>query len=176
MNSINNATMTVNNQETVINSSTVINMEEVTKKLQKEEKVLQRLTKSKADASVITIQEQIVSRLQTQHEEAVAKEELIKKHIGDSLVTFSVVDDETGARSEIRKKIAFVRHNRPVDNKKVDGFISIIASGKYEKAYPIIVIEAEKAFAKGYEVQNLKGEKLIQKLSLIHISEPTRRS
>lgn len=31
MNSINNATMTVNNQETVINSSTVINMEEVTK-------------------------------------------------------------------------------------------------------------------------------------------------
>ena len=147
MNSINNATMTVNNQETVINSSTVINMEEVTKKLQKEEKVLQRLTKSKADASVITIQEQIVSRLQTQHEEAVAKEELIKKHIGDSLVTFSVVDDETGARSEIRKKIAF---------------ISIIASGKYEKAYPIIVIEAEKAFAKGYEVQNLKGEKLTQ--------------
>ena len=79
MNSINNATMTVNNQETVINSSTVINMEEVTKKLQKEEKVLQCLTKSKADASVITIQEQIVSRLQTQHEEAVAKEELIKK-------------------------------------------------------------------------------------------------
>ena len=55
MNSINNATMTVNNQETVINSSTVINMEEVTKKLQKEEKVLQCLTKSKADASVITI-------------------------------------------------------------------------------------------------------------------------
>ena len=67
MNSINNATMTVNNQETVINSSTVINMEEVTKKLQKEEKVLQCLTKSKDDASVITIQEQNVSRLQTQH-------------------------------------------------------------------------------------------------------------
>lgn len=162
MNSINNATMTVNNQETVINNSTVTNMEEVTKKLQKEEKVLQHLTKSKADASVITIQEQIVSQLKTQHEEAVAKEELIKKHIGDSLMTFSVVDDETGARSEIRKKIAFVKHNRPVDNKKVDGFISIIASGKYEKAYPIIVIEAEKAFAKGYEVQNLKGEKLRQ--------------
>lgn len=78
MNSINNATMTVNNQETVINNSTVTNMEEVTKKLQKEEKVLQHLTKSKADASVITIQEQIVSQLKTQHEEAVAKEELIK--------------------------------------------------------------------------------------------------
>lgn len=68
-------------------------------------------------------------------------------------MTFSVVDDETGARSEIQKKIAFVKHNRSVDNKKVDGFISIIANGKYEKAYPIIVIEAEKAFAKGYEMK-----------------------
>lgn len=162
MNSINNVTMTVNNQETVFNNSIVTNMEELTKKLKKEEKVLQHLAKSKADASVITAQEQIVSRLKTQHEEVVAKEEQAKEHIGDSLMTFSVVDDETGARSEIQKKIAFVKHNRPVDNKKVDGFISIIANGKYEKAYPIIVIEAEKVLAKGYEVKNLKGEKLTQ--------------
>lgn len=162
MNSINNVTMTVNNQETVFNNSIVTNMEELTKKLKKEEKVLQHLAKSKADASVITAQEQIVSRLKTQHEEVVAKEEQAKEHIGDSLMTFSVVDDETGARSEIQKKIAFVKHNRPVDNKKVDSFISIIANGKYEKAYPIIVIEAEKVLAKGYEVKNLKGEKLTQ--------------
>lgn len=162
MNSINNATMTVNNQETVFNNSIVTNMEELTKKLKKEEKVLQHLAKRKADASVITVQEQIVSQLKTQHEEAVAKEVQAKEHIGDSLMTFSVVDDETGARSEIQKKIAFVKHNRSVDNKKVDGFISIIANGKYEKAYPIIVIEAEKAFAKGYEMKNLKGEELTQ--------------
>ena len=148
MNSINNATMTVNNQETVFNNSIVTNMEELTKKLKKEENVLQHLAKRKADASVITVQEQIVSRLKTQHEEAVAKEVQAKEHIGDSLMTFSVVDDETGAHSEIQKKIAFVKHNRSVDNKKVDGFISIIANGKYEKAYPIIVIEAEKAFEK----------------------------
>ena len=62
MNSINNVTMTVNNQETVFNNSIVTNMEELTKKLKKEEKVLQHLAKSKADASVITAQEQIVSR------------------------------------------------------------------------------------------------------------------
>ena len=157
MNSINNATMTVNNQETVINSSTVINMEEVTKKLQKEEKVLQRLTKSKADASVITIQEQIVSRLQTQHEEAVAKEELIKKHIGDSLVTFSVVDDETGARSEIRKKIAFVRHNRPVDNKKVDGFISILPVANMRKPIPLSLSKLKRLLQKAMRCKTLKA-------------------
>jgi hypothetical protein len=162
MNSINNAAMTVNNQETVFNNSIVINMEELTKKLKKEEKVLQHLAKSKADTSVITVQEQIVSQLKAQYEKAVAKEVQAKEHIGDSLMTFSVVDDETEARSEIQKKIAFVKHNRPVDNRKVDDFISIIANDKYEKAYPIIVIEAEKAFAKGYEVTNLKGEKLTQ--------------
>ena len=50
MNSINNVTMTVNNQETVFNNSIVTNMEELTKKLKKEEKVLQHLAKSKADA------------------------------------------------------------------------------------------------------------------------------
>ena len=55
MNSINNATMTVNNQETVFNNSIVTNMEELTKKLKKEEKVLQHLAKRKADASVITV-------------------------------------------------------------------------------------------------------------------------
>lgn len=33
MNSINNVTMTVNNQETVFNNSIVTNMEELTKKL-----------------------------------------------------------------------------------------------------------------------------------------------
>ena len=56
MNSINNVTMTVNNQETVFNNSIVTNMEELTKKLKKEEKVLQHLAKSKADASVINCQ------------------------------------------------------------------------------------------------------------------------
>ena len=152
----------VENKEMKSNNSIVINMEELTKKLKKEEKVLQHLAKSKADTSVITVQEQIVSQLKAQYEKAVAKEVQAKEHIGDSLMTFSVVDDETGARSEIQKKIAFVKHNRPVDNKKVDGFISIIANGKYEKAYPIIVIEAEKVLAKGYEVKNLKGEKLTQ--------------
>lgn len=148
MNSINNATMTVNNQETVFNNSIVTNMEELTKKLKKEEKVLQHLAKRKADASVITVQEQIVSRLKTQHEEAVAKEVQAKEHIGDSLMTFSVVDDETGARSEIQKKIAFVKHNRSVDNKKVDGFISIIANGKYEKAYPLSLSKLKRLLQK----------------------------
>ena len=161
MNSNQNFTM-VENKEMKSNNLIVVNMEELTKRLKKEEKVLQQLEKNKADASVITVQEQIVSQLRTQHEEATAKEVQAKEYIGDSFMTFSVVDDETGTRSEIQKKIAFVKHNRPINNKKVDGFISIIANNKYDTAYPIIVIEAQRLFAKGYEVTNLKGEKLTQ--------------
>lgn len=161
MNSNQNFTM-VENKEMKSNNLIVVNMEELTKRLKKEEKVLQQLEKNKADASVITAQEQIVSQLRTQHEEATAKEVQAKEYIGDSFMTFSVVDDETGTRSEIQKKIAFVKHNRPINNKKVDGFISIIANNKYDTAYPIIVIEAQRLFAKGYEVTNLKGEKLTQ--------------
>lgn len=161
MNSNQNFTM-VENKEMKSNNLIVVNMEELTKRLKKEEKVLQQLEKNKADASVITVQEQIVSQLRTQHEEATAKEVQAKEYIGDSFMTFSVVDDETGTRSEIQKKIAFVKHNRPINNKKVDGFISIIANNKYDTAYPIIVIEAQRLFAKGYEVTNLKGEKLTE--------------
>ena len=78
----------VENKEMKSNNSIVINMEELTKKLKKEEKVLQHLAKSKADTSVITVQEQIVSQLKAQYEKAVAKEVQAKEHIGDSLMTF----------------------------------------------------------------------------------------
>ena len=115
MNSNQNFTM-VENKEMKSNNLIVVNMEELTKRLKKEEKVLQQLEKNKADASVITVQEQIVSQLRTQHEEATAKEVQAKEYIGDSFMTFSVVDDETGTRSEIQKKIAFVKHTRPINN------------------------------------------------------------
>lgn len=78
MNSINNATMTVNNQETVFNNSIVTNMEELTKKLKKEEKVLQHLATHKADASVITVQEQIVSRLKRSTKKPLQKKYRLK--------------------------------------------------------------------------------------------------
>lgn len=50
------------------------------------------------------------------------------------------------------KKIAFVKHNRPVDTKRVDKYIYIIAQDKYEKAYPIIVAEAEKVLEKNIQL------------------------
>lgn len=106
MNSNQNFTM-VENKEMKSNNLIVVNMEELTKRLKKEEKVLQQLEKNKADASVITVQEQIVSQLRTQHEEATAKEVQAKEYIGDSFMTFSVVDDETGTRSEITEKNCF---------------------------------------------------------------------
>ena len=53
MNSNQNFTM-VENKEMKSNNLIVVNMEELTKRLKKEEKVLQQLEKNKADASVIT--------------------------------------------------------------------------------------------------------------------------
>ena len=67
MNSNQNFTM-VENKEMKSNNLIVVNMEELTKRLKKEEKVLQQLEKNKADASVITVQEQIVSQLRTQQD------------------------------------------------------------------------------------------------------------
>ena len=51
MNSNQNFTM-VENKEMKSNNLIVVNMEELTKRLKKEEKVLQQLEKNKADASV----------------------------------------------------------------------------------------------------------------------------
>ena len=60
----------------------------------------------------------------------------------------------------MKKKIAFVKNNRPINNVKVDKFISIIAKDKYEKAYPIIVTEAKQLIESGYKIYDLKGREI----------------
>lgn len=73
-------------------------------------------------------------------------------------VTFNVVKD--GEISKESKKIAFVKHNRPIDTKRVDKFIFLIGNDKYEDAYPIIVAEATKVLECKYTVVDVKGQEI----------------
>jgi hypothetical protein len=90
------------------------------------------------------------------------KPDTSNENIGKDFLRFNVVDDETDERTEQKKKIAFVKNNRPINPKKVDGFIAIIASEKYEKAYPIIVVNAKKLIEAGYEVVSIDGNILTE--------------
>lgn len=69
----------------------------------------------------------------------------------DEPITFQLA--KTGER--VSKKIAFVENNRTVNTKKVDEFIAIIDNGKYEEAYPIIVVEAVDLIKAGYTVTDV---------------------
>ena len=97
------------------------NIEELTKVFEQEEKELNRLIKGNRNEAVIAAQQKVVDEAKTQMEQAKEFERISKEKAVNSSFTFSVVDDETGARTEQQKKIAFVKNNRPVNSKKVDG-------------------------------------------------------
>lgn len=142
------------------NNVTMGNVEELTKVLKQEEKELERLTKRNADEAVIAAQQNVVDSAKAKLEQAQEFEKEFNENIGNDFLTFSIVNEETGARTEQQKKIAFVKHNRSVNSKKVDGFITLITKNKYEKAFPIIVVEAAKLIEAGYTVTDVKGREL----------------
>ena len=109
---------------------------------------------------MIAAQQNVVDSAKAKLEQAQEFEKESNENIGNDFLTFSVVNEETGARTEQKKKIAFVKHNRPVNSKKVDRFIALIAANKYEKAFPIIVVEATKLIEAGYTVTDIKGREL----------------
>ena len=130
------------------------------KNLRIEKRSLEQLQKRGASPNVIAEQQKVVGELMEKYEEAKAATERIQKQLGETAITFNVVDDATGNATNISKKIAFVKNNRPINSTKVDSFISLIANDKYERAFPIIVAEAKFLMEKGYEIYNLKNEKL----------------
>lgn len=142
------------------NNVTMGNVEELTKILKQEEKELERLTKRNADEAVIAAQQNVVDSAKAKLEQAQEFEKESNENIGNDFLTFSIVNEETGARTEQQKKIAFVKHNRSVNSKKVDGFITLITKNKYEKAFPIIVVEAAKLIEAGYTVTDVKSREL----------------
>ena len=155
---INSVEMVKNSVES--NNVTMGNVEELTKVLKQEEKELQRLIKRNADEAVIAAQQNVVDKTKAKLEQAQEFEKESNENIGNDFLTFSIVNEETGARVEQQKKIAFVKNNRPVNSKKVDSFIALIAANKYEKAFPIIVVEAAKLIEAGYTVTDIKGREL----------------
>lgn len=154
-----NVTEMVNNS-VESNNATMGNVEELTKVLKQEEKELKRLIKRNADEAVIAAQQNVVDKTKAKLEQAQEFEKESNENIGNDFLTFSIVNEETGARAEQQKKIAFVKNNRPVNPKKVDSFIALIAANKYEKAFPIIVVEAAKLIEAGYTVTDIKGKEL----------------
>lgn len=134
----------------------------VGKEIKKMEKALESMKKnSGVSADAITQQETALN------EKKFYLEELNKKAIAkaggydkDMFLTFSVIDEKKLTKTEKQYKVAFVKHNRPVDLKKVDGFIKIISNSKYEHAFPIIAVTAAEAIENGYEVTDVKGVKV----------------
>lgn len=155
---VNSVVMVNNSVES--NNATMGNVEELTKVLKQEEKELQRLIKRNANEAVIAAQQNVVDSAKAKLEQAQEFEKESNENIGNDFLTFSIVNEETGVRVEQQKKIAFVKNNRPVNSKKVDSFIALIAANKYEKAFPIIVVEAAKLIEAGYTVTDIKGREL----------------
>ena len=133
---------------------------ETEKSLRIEKRSLEQLQKRAASPNVIAEQQKVVGELTKKYEEAKAATERIQEQLGETAITFNVVDKATGKATNTPKKIAFVKNNRPINNAKVDRFIRLIANGKYESAFPIIVAEAKFLIEKGHEIYNLKNEKL----------------
>lgn len=126
----------------------------------KAENVLNQLIKKGVEQSVIKAQQQSVDKAKAELEAAenTPIEKAIQADVTNDSITFCVVKD--GKIEKINKKIAFVKHNRPIDTKRVDKFINLIAQGKYEEAYPIIVAEAEKLIENDYTIVDANGNEI----------------
>lgn len=131
----------------------------IEKEIKKMQKTLENMKKNKGmSAEAIAGQEHALDEKRSQLDGLKKMEEAEKSgSYKDALLTFSIVDDDTLKVTEKKYKVAFVKNNRPIDKKKVDGFIKIIANGKYEKAMPIIAITAKNAIENGYEVRDVDG-------------------
>ena len=155
-----------NNQKEVINQVeevkvNIMDLNELKKKLAKARKDLTSLENKNMNPAVIEAQKKIVEELEVEvanHPEMKASEIKVKP----DFITFEVVDGDTYQKTGVSKKLAFVENNRPIDSKKVGTFISIISDGKYEKAYPVIVIPAASLVEQGYTVKDIEGKPIPQ--------------
>ena len=138
-----------------------VNMKEVMSEITKAEKALKQMKTKKMNAEVIAAQEKVILDLT---EQKIKFEKVEKAKADGSLkdvkLTFAIVNEETQEVTEEAYKVAFVKNNRPIDQNKVDGFIAIIAKGKYEKAYPIIAVSARVLIENGYKVVDVDGNEV----------------
>lgn len=118
----------------------VLSLVEVEKQLNREKKKLEKLinggtvsqTAIEKQKGVIKGLEEFIAKLS---ETPVEKAKLTQPEKG--MLPFKLAEN-----GEItHRKVARVKHNRPVEQKDVDDFIAIIANGEYEEAYPVIMAE-----------------------------------
>ena len=142
-------------------SNFFVNMKEVMSEITKAEKALNQMKTKKMDAEVIAAQEKVILDLIEQRNKFEKVEQAkADGSLKDVKLTFAIVNEETMEVTEKAYKVAFVKNNRPIDNNKVDGFIAIIAKGKYEKAYPIIAVSAKVLIENGYQVVDVDGNEV----------------
>ena len=136
-------------------------MKKIKSQIQTMQRELERMQKKEFAPEVINAQEKAIADLTAQlgQAETEKKKRSAKQPPIDMALTFSVVKEEgeTLTREEQDYKIAFVKHNRPINKKKVNDFIPIIANGKYEEAYPIIAVQATTLMGKNYEITDVDG-------------------
>lgn len=144
-----------------VNNQATSSIKDLKKGLEKEQSTLTSMSKKGVAPAVLQAQQQVVDELKTKLEsfpEVKAAEAEVKA----DLVTFQVIDDETGTKENVQMKMGFVDNNRSIDNKKVAVFIALIANLKYEKAYPIIVINAKLLISLGYSVKDITGRTITE--------------
>ena len=136
------------------------NIAELKREKKNAEELLQSLKNRGADEAVIKAQQDVVDATNKRYDDSVEAERQAQENLGNSPVIFEVVDEITGEKKKVAKKIAYVVNNRPIDNSKVDKFIALISKGKYETAYPIIVADAKTLIEAGYELHDVRGNKI----------------
>ena len=129
---------------------------ELKKRLAKEERDLKSLISKKMNDTIINAQQEIIAQLQQEIVQAESKKQASTVALKDDAITFRLAKDG----KLVSKKIALVEHNRVINSKKVDKFIAIIDNGKYEEAYPIIVVEAKALIEAGFTVTDINGREL----------------
>lgn len=132
--------------------------------LKEAKKTLEKLKKMNVADSVVNAQKAVVERLEKEENQSKAESKKVTGTYVDAEMTFEVWNEEKKKSDNIAKRIAFVKNNRPIDRKKVDAFMKLFSEGKYEKAYPIIAIEAKKLQEAEYVVTDVNGNEITEEV------------
>ena len=152
--------------KTAINNNSVANAKvgktvrtiSLKQQLTKAERDLKNMINRGQDETVINCQRQIIEQLKQAKAKKDSKKEAPALTLNDEPITFQLAK----IGEKVSKRIAFIKNNRTVNTKKVDEFIAIIDNGKYEDAYPIIVVEAKKLIKAGYTITDVNGRTLTE--------------
>lgn len=147
----------IQNEKAMLSEAMGMDLEKLAREKKQAEEQLQSLKNKKAAQILLDAAQKSLDDCTHLYEKALEAEEQAMRKMGIEPLGFRIVDEETGQEHCEKRKLGFVRNNRPVDDRKVGRFTSLIRQGKYEKAYPIIVARGEDLVAAGYELCDIHG-------------------